>query len=111
MVLTSGSLRNYVAIQAATRTSDGQGGWTVTWATVVSEWASAKPLSMSRALDQSGIKYKSAVEFGMRKRDDTPADLYTLTGEHRIVWNSQNYTIHSVVPNEVLSELKILAYV
>jgi hypothetical protein len=110
MVL-SGKMRNYVAIQSTTRTSDGQGGWTSVWATIASEWMSAKPLTMSRALDQGGIKYKSAVEFEGRFRDDTPTDLYKLTGEHRIVWNGENYTIHSVVSDEKQLFVKILAYV
>jgi len=106
-----GKRRNYVAIQSATRTSDSQGGWTSAWATIASEWAKATPLSQSRTLDQGGIKYRMAVEFTMRKRDDLGTDLYTLSGQHRIVWNSENYTIHSVVPNEKLDDLTILAYV
>ena len=111
MVLKSGQLRNYVTIQVGTRTSDGQGGWTTAWSTLSSEWMKATPLSQSRTLDEGGVKYRMAVQFEGRYRDDTPTDLYKLTGEHRIVYNSENYTIHSVVPNELLSEVKILAYV
>ena len=111
MVLKSGQLRNYVTIEVATRTSDGQGGWTLTWATLTNEWMKATPTVMSRTLDEGGVKYRLAVEFLGRYRDDTPTDLYKLTGAHRIVWNGENYTIHSVVPNELLSEVKILAYV
>lgn len=105
MVLKSGDMRNYCEVQAATRTSDGQGGFTSTWATIGSEWFKAVPLSQSRTLDQGGIKYKLAVEFTGRKRS-----AYVLTAAHRLVWNSENYTIHSVVPSIKLDEIIIIAY-
>jgi hypothetical protein len=122
MVL-SGQLRNYVTIQQGTRTSDGQGGYTTAWLTLTYEWMKATPLNMSRTLDEGGIKYRMAVEFVGRWRNDMPLDPYGLIGnpgglikvkltpEYRIVWNAEYYTIASVVPNEVLSEIKILAYV
>jgi SPP1 family predicted phage head-tail adaptor len=96
--------RNYITIEAVTRTSDNQGGWTQTWATSTSEWARAVPLSQSRTLDQGGIKYKMAVEFTIRRGT-------VVTPANRIVWNSENYTIHSVVPSEKLNDQIITAYV
>jgi SPP1 family predicted phage head-tail adaptor len=102
----TGQRRNYITIQTATRTADGQGGWTVAWANAYNDWARAIPLSMSRTLDQGGISYKMAVEFEIRKDN-----AYTLTAAHRIVWNSENYTIHSVIPSEKLDNIKVLAYV
>jgi hypothetical protein len=62
-------------------------------------------------LDQGGVKYRLAVEFTIRKHEDEGTDEYTLTPGNRIVWNSENYTIHSVVPSEKLDDLTILAYV
>jgi SPP1 family predicted phage head-tail adaptor len=111
MVLKTGDLRNYVTIQVGTRTSDGQGGWTVAWTDTYEEWMKATPLSMSKVLDQGGIKYRLAVEFISRYRHDHDTDFYTLSGEHRIIWNEQTFTIHSVVPDETMEYLKILAYV
>ena len=106
MVLSrAGRRRDYVAIQSATATADGQGGYTTTWATVQSEWARAVVQSQSRVLEQGGIKYKTAVEVTIRKRTD-----YTLSTDHRIVWNSTNYTIHSVVPAELNEDLTVTAY-
>jgi head-tail adaptor len=110
-MIKAGDLRNYVTIQAGTRTSDGQGGWTVAWVDTYYEWMKATPQSMSRSLEQGGVKYHKAVEFRCRYRDDLPTDLYNLTGDYRLTWNSENYTIHSVVPDEKLSELTIIAYV
>lgn len=114
MVLTRtniGSRRNYITIQVATRTSDSQGGYVTTWADTYYDWARAVYISGSRSLDASGIKYRKAVEFTIRKRNDSGTDLYTLGPEHRIKWNSEYYTVHSVLPSEKLDDLKILAYV
>lgn len=100
-----GRRRHYITIQVATRTPDNQGGWTVTWTDTYYEWARATFLSGSRVLDNGGIKYQRAVEFIIRERDT-----YTLTGEHRIKWDSNYYTIHSVLPSEKLDDLTVLAY-
>jgi SPP1 family predicted phage head-tail adaptor len=101
-----GKRRDYITIQVATETSDGQGGAVTTWTDTYYEWACAIPLSQSRTLEQGGMKYKLAVEFTIRKRTD-----YTLSAAHRIVWNNENYTIHSVVPSPKLDDLTVLAYV
>lgn len=101
-----GKKRAYCEIQSPSRTTDGQGGYTTTWVNAGYEWFQAVPLSQSRTLDQGGIKYKMAVEFKGNKRNDL-----TITGANRIVWNSENYTIHSVVPGEKLDELTITAYI
>lgn len=37
-------LNQRITIQTQTRTSDGQGGWTVTWATFATVWAKVKPV-------------------------------------------------------------------
>ncbi len=99
-----GKRRNYIEVQAGTRTSDSQGGWTSVWSTSTSEWARAVPLSQSRTLDQGGIKYRMAVEFTIRRGTQ-------ITAANRIVWNSENYIIHSVVPSAKLDDQVILAYV
>ena len=100
-----GKRRHYIEIQSPTRVSDSQGGFTISgWTTTTSEWSHAKPLSGSRTLDQGGIKYQLAVEFTIRRGT-------TITSASRIVWNSENYAIHSVVPSEKLDDQIILAYV
>jgi SPP1 family predicted phage head-tail adaptor len=105
MVL-KGKYRHYCAIQAATRTSDSQGGFVPTWADVSNEWFRVVPLNGSRTLDNGGVTYRYAAEFYANKFSAA----YTITEANRIVWNSQNYTIHSIVPSEKLDEIKILAY-
>lgn len=100
-----GKRRHYVTIQVATRTSDGQGGFNTSWTDTYYEWAKATFLSGSRALDSGGLNYRRAVEFLIRKNN-----LYTLSPEHRIKWNGEFFTIHSVLPSEKLNDLKVLAY-
>lgn len=100
-----GKRRHYLTIQVATRTSDGQGGYTPSWTDTYYEWASARFLSGSKTLDNGGVNYRTAVEFEIRKRSD-----YNLSVDHRIKWNGEYYTIFSVLPSEKLDDLKILAY-
>ena len=101
-----GKRRHYLTVQVATRTDDNQGGGVNTWTDTYYEWASAKYLSGSRSLDNGGVIYRRAVEFEIRKRTD-----YALSTVHRIKWNNEYYTIHSVLPSEKLDDLKVLAYV
>ena len=103
MVLV-GKRRNFITIQSATRTSDGQGGYTTAWAKLSDHWADAIPLNESRTLDQGGIKYNIAVKFIIRRG-------VTVTPDYRIVWESENYTIHSVIPSRKLDDQEITAYV
>lgn len=105
-MLKAGQMRDLVEVQTATRTSDNQGGFTSVWATASTEWTKAVAMSQNRTLDQGGVKYKLAAEFTMRKRTALP-----ITGANRIVWNTENYTIHSVVPSKKLDEQIITAYV
>jgi len=97
-----GGRRHYLTVQVATRTDDGQGGGVNSWTDTYYEWASARFLSGSRSLDNGGVIYRKAVEFEIRKR--------TLGTAHRIKWNDEYYTIHSVLQSEKLDDLKVLAY-
>jgi len=101
-----GRRKYYITIQSATRTSDGQGGWTIAWVDDDNDWAKAVTQSQSRSLDNGGINYNKAAEFTVRSRTD-----FVITTDMRIVWDSENYTIHSIVPSDRLDELKIIAYV
>lgn len=103
-MIRTGSMKEEISIQSQTAVSDGQGGSTVTWSTIASEWAKVTQLSYSRSLSEGGIQFVAAYNFEMRKRGDT----YTLSGVNRIVWNSVNYTVHSTVENK--DRIIILAY-
>ena len=98
-------MNEQIAIQASTRVADGQGGYTKTWATIATEWAQVVQVSYDRLMLDSGVKFTKVVEFQLRERKDT----YTLTGSYRIYWNSEAYTIYSVVTND--ERTTVLAYV
>ena len=98
-----GRMKEYITVQVKSTTSDGQGGATVSWATLASEWAEATMLSQSRTLSEAGVKFRTAVQFKKRYNSD-----YIMTTDHQIVWNGDEYTIHSVVKNN--DRLIVLAY-
>ena len=98
-----GRMKEYITVQVKSTTSDGQGGATVSWATLASEWAEATMLSQSRTLSEAGVKFRTAVQFKMRYCAD-----HILSGDHQIVWDGNKYTIHSVVKNNDM--LTVLAY-
>ena len=98
-----GRMKEYITVQVKSTASDGQGGGDVSWATLASEWAEATMLSQSRTLSEAGVKFRTAVQFKMRYDSDN-----ILTTDHRIVWDSNYYTVHSVVENSDM--LTVLAY-
>ena len=98
-----GRMKEYITVQTKSTTSDGQGGATVSWATLASEWAEATMLSQSRTLSEAGVKFRTAVRFRMRYCAD-----HILTTDHQIVWDGNTYTIHSVVKNSDI--LDVLTY-
>lgn len=50
-----GDLRHRIIVQKLTSTSDGAGGFTQTWATHVTAWASVKPISAREAMTHGGV--------------------------------------------------------
>lgn len=110
MVLV-GKRRHYITIAVPTRTSDSQGGYVTTWTDTYYEWAAVTFKTGSRSLDQSGIKYTKAIELIIRKHMDAGMDKYTLTPEHRIKFNGDYYTVHSVTfTDDKLNDLLVIAY-
>ena len=94
-----------IVIQSRTATADGQGGYTTTWATLATEWAKVTEVSYERLMLDQGVKFSKVCQFDMRERGDT----YTMGGEYRIYWNSQYFTVFSVVTND--SKTVMLGYV
>lgn len=104
-MVSIGSMKDTISIEAQSSVSDGQGGSTSTWSVIASEWVKATQLSYSRALLDAGVNFTFAYQFDMRLRGDT----YVLAGVHRILFNGSYYTIHSVVEGPE-DRLKIIAY-
>ena len=104
-MVRTGSMTEQIVIQTPTRATDGQGGYTTTWATLATEWAKVTEVSYDRMMVDSGVKFTKVCQFDMRERGDT----YTMGGEYRIYWNSQYFTVYSVVTNS--NRTTILGYV
>lgn len=104
-MVRAGSMKEQIVIQSRTATSDSQGGYTSAWATLATEWAKVTEVSYDRIMLDSGVKFTKVCQFDMRERGDT----YTMGGEYRIYWNSQYFTVYSVVTN--LRRTTIMAYV
>ena len=101
-----GKYKERIDIQTRTATNDGQGGgYPITWATIATEWAKVTEVSYDRILLDGGVKFNKVCEFEMRERGDT----YTMGGVYRIYWNSQSYTVYSVVTIDRFTTM--LAYV
>jgi len=103
--MKKGQRKYYITIQSYTRTPDGQGGATPLWANADNDWAKIVTQSQSRALEQGGIKFNKAVEFIVRSRTD-----FVISTDMRIVFDSEYFAIHSIIPSNKLDELKIIAY-
>lgn len=104
-MIRTGSMTEQIVIQSRTATTDGQGGYTTTWATLLTRWAKVTELSYDRLLLDGGMKFTKVCQFDMR--DDFAS--YTMGGEYRIYWNSQYFTVHSVVTDSAMTT--IIAYV
>lgn len=103
-MISTGHMTEQVVWQTSTRSSDGQGGNTVTWSDLATEWANVSEISTDRLLSDDGVKFTKAIRIRMRERGDT----YTADPKYRISWNSQYWTVYSVVTNS--SRTEVIAY-
>lgn len=87
-----GSLRHAVTIQAKTRTADGQGGFTTSWATVSG--------SATRAMITAA---PGSEKWGFMR--SVPGNTYKMVTRHfagasaaqRVIWNGKEYAVLGVV--------------
>jgi len=103
-MISTGHMNKRVIWQQRTPTSDGQGGFSTSWADVATEWAKVTELSSDRLLLSDGVKFSQAIQIDMRERGDT----YTADPKYRISYNSKYWTIYSVVTNSSMT--RIIAY-
>ena len=74
-------LRHRVLIQAPTRTPDGQGGSTVTWADVATVWAQVTPGTGGERVIAHGLREQSPYDVRIRYRADVSA-------QNRLIWQT-----------------------
>lgn len=86
-------LRTPVTIQRPTKSPDGMGGWTESWATVATVSAQVRDLRMEEVVQQMALQSRITHSFTIRYRNDVDATC-------RIVLNSREYAIRGVVDME-----------
>lgn len=92
--MKTGDLIDRVTIQVETRTANGQGGYSTSWANIATTptvWANVRGLSGNEAL-QAGIQ-RSVQQWRVvvRKRSD-------ITTKHRLTWSGMNLNVKAVMP-------------
>jgi SPP1 family predicted phage head-tail adaptor len=78
-----------VGIWAATRVTDGQGGYTTTFALQTTVWGDLRPDNQSRAVDESELQFDQRsvlyIRFGVNINDSYEVEV-----------EGDRYTIHSI---------------
>jgi SPP1 family predicted phage head-tail adaptor len=92
--IRAGALRHQIALQAKTRTSDGQGGHTFAWATIATVWARVVPSQLSGdSAEADQTVSRRAYEITIRRRAGVTSALRVLRG-------SQVLEITAVLPSD-----------
>ena len=97
--MRAGELRHRITIQKPTETSDGIGGVTTTWSTLITTWAAIWPLRgqeyMSAMQTTSNVTHKIRIRrLPTNKRDD-------FSSKCRILFDSRYFEIQSIInPDE-----------
>jgi SPP1 family predicted phage head-tail adaptor len=78
-----------VLIYAPTRTSDGQGGFTTTFALQSTVWGDLRPDNQVREIDQSELQFDQRNRLYIRYG-------VTINDSYEVEIESERYTIHSI---------------
>jgi SPP1 family predicted phage head-tail adaptor len=90
--MQAGILRYRVIIQTTTRTTDGGGGFTESWADTVTVWARVEEMQGLEAFEAMQVASRLAYRITIRKR--------TVTPQQRIKYGSKILRIKSVATDE-----------
>jgi SPP1 family predicted phage head-tail adaptor len=87
--IDANTMTREVLIYAPTRTSDGQGGFTTTFALQSTVWGDLRPDNQVREIDQSELQFDQRnrlyIRFGV-----------TILDSYEVEIESERYTIHSI---------------
>lgn len=87
-----GALNQRITFQSYTRSADGAGGKTKTWADLASVpnvWAMVKPKGAKESTEEGRVNASGVYIFTVRNRTD-------LDERMRIVWGGSNYNIRAI---------------
>jgi SPP1 family predicted phage head-tail adaptor len=83
------SMTRQVLLYAPTRTSDGQGGYTTTFALQSTVWGDLRPDNKSREIDQSELQFDQRNRLYIRYG-------VTISDTYEVEIEGSRYTIHSI---------------
>jgi SPP1 family predicted phage head-tail adaptor len=88
--MSIGDLNQRITIQSQTRTSDGMGGWTETWATLATVWAAVWPVSAREILKagQTSMEITHRIKIRYRAGVDP---------SYRILFGTRYFSIMSII--------------
>jgi SPP1 family predicted phage head-tail adaptor len=99
--MRAGNLRNYVTIQSATESFDGNGELILTWATFASVWAEVTPLVGREYFASKQVNAEVTGKVRIRY-------LAGVTSEMRIIDGTKTYQIEAVMNIENRNEELVL---
>ena len=89
-----GDLNKQITLQQQTKTADGGGGWTVSWADVATVWAAIWPVSAGDVVQANATAMVISARIRIRYRS-------TFKGSWRIKFGNRYFSVVSVLnPSE-----------
>lgn len=85
-----GKMRHRIILEEVSRTTDGQGGFTETWATVATVWAEIKPMSAYEKMQAMQLASPVNTKIAIRYRAG-------ITAANRVNYNGRIMTIKEVI--------------
>jgi SPP1 family predicted phage head-tail adaptor len=95
-------LRHRVTIEEVTQATDGQGGFTETWAEIGKAWADIKPMKAYERFQAAQFEVPVSHKITMRYRSD-------LTEKHRLIYDSRVLEIKGIINENEDSAFLIIA--
>ena len=96
-----GTMDKRVSIQSVTQTTDGQGGYTETWATDVTVWAYIKPMKAYERMQAQKLETPLSHKVTIRYRSG-------VTTKHRLLFGSRVFHIKGIInPDEANQFLEL----
>ena len=88
--MASGKLHDIVSVEAETRTPDGHGGFTHTWAEVGQLWAAVAPVRSAESTREGTLR--NTTVYKVEVLAEAAAEI-AITASHRLVWNGLTLNI------------------
>lgn len=95
-----GELKHRITIQQCTKASDGQGGFTSTWSTLVSVWSKAIPQSERERFYRGENQHTQAYTFTIRQNQAVTVPATRDSDNIRIVHRNEIYRITGISRNK-----------